>query len=150
MSVLSFCTLQFGPASSSVVSDGRSRGLLPPHSPQVDRHADDARAMTITRQKSVHSRSSASRSPSKTSQYRGSSSLDTVSAMKDLFHQGSAVNFDLDMDGFRKVQTGTGTVGYFGPAYTEQDRLLVDPLLKRNTWYKGYVQTIKVQVNTFV
>lgn len=95
--------------------------------------------MTLTRQKSIHSRSSTSRSPSKTS-------LDTVSTMKGLFHQGSKVNFELDMDGMHKAQTGPGVIGYFGPAYTEQDKLLVDPLLKRNTWYKGYVQTIKVRL----
>ena len=105
--------------------------------------------MTLTRQKSIHSRSSASRTPSRTSQHHGSASLDTVSTIKGLFHPGSGVNFELDIEGMSKIQAmaktkTTGSIGFVGPAYTDQDRLLVDPLLKRNTWYKGYVQTIKV------
>ena len=59
--------------------------------------------------------------------------------MKSLFHTGSGVNFELDLEGMRKSQANaktktTGSIGFVGPAYTEQDRLLVDPLLKRNTW----------------
>lgn len=140
----------FGPASSSQTSSERTRGLLPPHSPNVDRFRGDARAMTLSRSKTLLSRAATRSHPPHTANSAATSSVGSVTTMKDLFHDTSNVYFDFD--GLNRTGSGRldlsgrpseGTLGYHGPAYSSQERLLVDPLLKRNTWHKSYVQSVK-------
>lgn len=102
--------------------------------------------MTLSRSKSILTRSQ-SRNSSKTSELQNSSSVGSVTTAKGLFHNSSYMDFHVDFDGIHTPLTAkTGQLGYYGPAYTQEEKLLVDPLLKRNTWYKGYVQTVKVKI----
>ena len=107
--------------------------------------------MTLSRSKTLLSRAATRSHPHpSTANSAGTSSVGSVTTMKDLFHDTSNVYFDFD--GMNRTGSGRldltgrppGTLGYHGPAYNSQERLLVDPLLKRNTWHKSYVQRIKV------
>jgi hypothetical protein len=68
----------------------------------------------------------------------------SVTTMKDLFNENSRVQFDTS--GLRRLEVPpAGTLGYYGPAYNEQEKLMVDPNLKRKTWYKTYSQGVRVR-----
>lgn len=106
--------------------------------------------MTLSRSKTLLSRAATRSHPPHTANSAATSSVGSVTTMKDLFHDTSNVYFDFD--GLNRTGSGRldlsgrpseGTLGYHGPAYSSQERLLVDPLLKRNTWHKSYVQSVK-------
>lgn len=57
--------------------------------------------------------------------------------MQGLFHHTSyMLTGDLNF-GRTEPAPAAGTLGYYGPAYTEGERALVDPILKRRQWYKS-------------
>lgn len=146
----------FGPANSLRVSRERESGQLPPHSPNVDRFRNESvagsvRLMTGSRA----STTSGSKRNNNTNNNNNNNNLaenrsslgSSISSMKDLFHYSSAdlINFENNNNNNMnsRAMTPAGTLGYYGPAYSEDEKLLVDPLLKRKTWHKSYVSRVK-------
>jgi hypothetical protein len=76
----------------------------------------------------------------------------STDSMQELFFQSSSNKGMLiaGSGGGPSSFPPAGTIGYYGPAFTADERLLVDPLLKRNTWYKSYVNRVKVWVSLFI
>ena len=143
----------FGPVSSSVASLERSIGLLPPHSPNIDRYKSDGSNIS----KFLGSKSS-SRMNSRRSRGLLSSSSSEITennsfaTMSGLFHETSYVRPDddsLSSLGSTRKQLGdppkSGTLGYYGKSFSVEERALVDPILKRKIWFKHFKEKQKLK-----
>jgi hypothetical protein len=136
----------YGPTSSRLNTGDRESGRLP--LPNVDRYVRVSPTHKLTLRSDVWSSSS---SRTSTSQSTRSSLLSTGDSLRDkpstsmrsLFHSSSRINAPHDLTIPPSLR---GVEGKLEQRITREDRMMLDPLVRRKHWHQTYVERVKVCV----
>lgn len=144
----------YGPANSVIVAAERESGKLP--LPNVDRYARLSPAHKLTLRSDLHSAGSSRSSTShSTRSYLTSAGGDNFPAtaspnntMRNLFHSSSRLQTPAELTIPSSLRKSTDVLS--NTRLTNQDRVRLDPLVRRKTWFKTYTDRKKVKLHNFI
>ncbi len=138
----------YGPTSSRLNTGDRESGRLP--LPNVDRYVRVSPTHKLTLRSDVWSSNSSrtSTSQSTRSSFLSSTGGESIrdkpsSSMRSLFHSSSRIQTPHDLTIPPSLR---GAEGKLEQRITKEDRIMLDPLIRRKHWHQTYVERVKVSI----